>query len=242
LPGTVGLVGRVAAPGAAGCPERRKARRGRSRAGQATRSLAADRVDPGAVFALGRFDLQALFLAQGTADEPSDTMGLPAGGFHQFSQRGTVGLLQQNDDLSLFAAFARLAGGLFPALRGLLGARGLTARLRLGVATWGLCAAGAALLVAFLAGSASPWIRAQIRPIAVLEVLNFLTGLRPGRLFQTSTSRSAGQLAANAANSAALVNRSAPERAVASSAVAWAVMLLSLSIVNVVIVGMLLSR
>ena len=52
----------------------------------------------------------------------------------------------------------------------------------------------------------------------------------------------AGQFAANSANSAAVVNRSAPETAVASSAVAWAVMLLSLSIVNVVIVGMLLSR
>ena len=69
LPRIGGLGGGIAAAGAAGWPERRKARRGWSRAGRTRggRTLATDRVDPGAVFALGRFDLQALFLAQGGA-------------------------------------------------------------------------------------------------------------------------------------------------------------------------------
>jgi hypothetical protein len=62
LPGTGGLVSRVAADQTGKGPESRKARRGRSRAGQRGHRgcLAANRVNPLAVFALGGLDLQAL--------------------------------------------------------------------------------------------------------------------------------------------------------------------------------------
>ena len=48
----------------------------------------------------------------------------------------------------------------------------------------------------------------QIRDTAVARSLNFLTGVAPGRLFQISTSRAAGQLAASLASAASLPKRS----------------------------------
>src|SRR3954449_5838049 len=57
----------------------------------------------------------------------------------------------------------------------------------LGVATWGFSGAREAFFVAFPPESPRTWIRVQIRPTAVLELLNFSTGLTPDRLFQMST-------------------------------------------------------
>src|SRR5215472_5035175 len=60
---------------------------------------------------------------------------------------------------------------------------------------------GALGSAAGLAASPRPWMRAQIRLIAVLVLLNFFTGTTPARLFQISTNRSAGQAAASSASS-----------------------------------------
>jgi hypothetical protein len=81
----------------------------------------------------------------------------------------------------------------------------------------------------------------QMREIAVLRFVNFLTGLRsapkpatPAKLFQTLIKRSAGQLPASAASSFSLVNRSWPSGIF--SAAGYVVMLLSASIAKNVIV------
>src|SRR5579859_7037674 len=76
------------------------------------------------------------------------------------------------------------------------------------VATSGACAADVWLCAAF-----------QTRATAVLRSVNFLTGFDPGMLFQTSTSRAAGQCAARSASSPSVVNRSALPSGTASPAV-----------------------
>ena len=140
VPGTVGLVGRVAAHQTGNGSESRKARRGRSRAGNGRggRTLAADRVDSRAIVTLGRLDLQAHLLAQSAGDKTAHRVSLPTGSLYQLGQRGPRGLPQQGDDLGLFAAVPRAGSGLFAALRGLLAAGGLPARLRLGRCNVGL--------------------------------------------------------------------------------------------------------
>src|ERR1017187_8122104 len=85
-------------------------------------------------------------------------------------------------------------------------------------------------------------MRVQMRAMAVFGFLNFCTGVLPGRLFQTATSLSAGQAAANSASSCWLAKDWAPA---ATAAAAWsgvwqAVMLLSASMVNVFIGNLLL--
>src|SRR5215468_9596796 len=84
----------------------RKARRGRSRAGNrgVKSSLLREAVNSLAVLALGRLDLQPHLLAQGAADEAAYRMGLPAGGFHDLLQGGTVGPFQQFHDRGSLAA------------------------------------------------------------------------------------------------------------------------------------------
>jgi hypothetical protein len=93
--------------------------------------------------------------------------------------------------------------------------------------------------------AASPrlWIRAQIRPTAVLVFLKLSTATTPARLFQIATRRSAGQAAASSASSfwLAKVSNGVVLVAAASSGVPNAVMLLSLSIVNVVIIVLLVA-
>src|ERR1017187_4261300 len=86
-------------------------------------------------------------------------------------------------------------------------------------------------------GSPSPWMRAQIRLMAVFRSLNFLTAVTPGRLFHTARSLSAGQWAARSANSCWLAKESngVAVAAAASSWVANTLMLFSLSMVNVFI-------
>jgi hypothetical protein len=60
------------------------------------------------------------------------------------------------------------------------------------------------------AGAAWPrlWIGFQIRDTAVARSLNFFNWVSPGRLFQISTSRAAGRLAASFASAASLPNLS----------------------------------
>src|SRR5450759_1610582 len=83
--------------------------------------------------------------------------------------------------------------------------------------------------------SPSAWMRFQIRPAAALALLKVLTGSTPGRLFQISTNRTVGHAAASSASCFWLVKgwAPAPTAAAAWSGVGNAVMLLSLSIVNV---------
>jgi hypothetical protein len=76
-----------------------------------------------------------------------------------------------------------------------------------------------------------------MRLTAVWRSLNFLTGLTPGRLFQISTSREAGQSAASLCRPDSFRKRSAFVTASASCTVAWAVMLFeSFSIVRIFMV------
>src|SRR5881628_801088 len=76
------------------------------------------------------------------------------------------------------------------------------------------------------------WIAFQIRLTADFRSVNFLTGVRPGIPFQTSTSRSAGHSATRLASSCWLLKLSPSP---ASCFVACAVMLFSVSIVYVFI-------
>jgi hypothetical protein len=103
----------------------------------------------------------------------------------------------------------RAEASFLPYLGAFLAGFGLWADFPLTVAAWGFGGVGLAFLVAFFAGAGvpRPWIRFQIRTSAVLPSLNPSIGLTPGRLFQIATRRSAGQLAASAANSAAVVWR-----------------------------------
>src|SRR5262249_50683238 len=78
------------------------------------------------------------------------------------------------------------------------------------------------------------WICSQMRPAAVLALLKLFTASTPARLFHMATNRSAGHLAASDASSFWLVkNSDGVVAAAASSGVANALMLLSLSMVNV---------
>jgi hypothetical protein len=72
---------------------------------------------------------------------------------------------------------------------------------------------------------------------AALGFLNPFAGVTPGKLFQIATKRSAGQSAANCVSSSELANGCAPAAITASawSGAANAVMLFSVSMVNVVI-------
>src|ERR1039457_172167 len=73
-----------------------------------------------------------------------------------------------------------------------LGLEGATRRAGLAdVAFVGTCGLGF---------SPSAWIRFQIRPAAAWALLKLLTGSTPGRLFQISTNRSAGHVAASSAS------------------------------------------
>ena len=76
------------------------------------------------------------------------------------------------------------------------------------------------------------WIAFQIRLTADFRSVNFLTGVRPGIPFQTSTSRSVGHSATRPASSCWLPKLSPSP---ASGLVACAVMLFSVSIVYVFI-------
>src|ERR1039458_2553547 len=78
-------------------------------------------------------------------------------------------------------------------------------------------------------------MRFQTRLIAVLWSLNFFTGVTPGRLFQMATSLSAGQALASCANSCSLVKLSNGVAVAAASGVPCAVMLFSVSMVNVIL-------
>src|ERR1035441_1094840 len=83
--------------------------------------------------------------------------------------------------------------------------------------------------------SPSAWIRLQIRPAADLTLWKPFTGSTPGRLFQISAKRSGGQAEDRSVSCFWLVKgwEPVPTAASAWSGVGNAVMLLSLSIVNV---------
>src|ERR1039458_3526270 len=102
-----------------------------------------------------------------------------------------------------------------------------------------LCAAFGAVAGSGFPGPPPPpsLVRPQTRLRAVFRSVNFLTGVTPGRLFQTARSLSAGHWAARSANSCWLAKESngVAVAAAASSWVANALMLLSLSMVNVFI-------
>ena len=74
-----------------------------------------------------------------------------------------------------------------------------------------------------------------MRSAATLRFVNFVTAWTPGMLFQISTSRFSGHAAANSANSLWLAKGSngVVDAAAASFLLANALMLLSVSMVNV---------
>src|SRR5579863_1403419 len=87
------------------------------------------------------------------------------------------------------------------------------------------------------------WIAFQIRDTAVTRSLNLRTGVSPGRLFQISASRAAGQFAASFANAPSLLNRSEFGTVSASFAELWMVMLfVSFSIVKCFIFRLLVRH
>src|ERR1039457_2953938 len=83
-------------------------------------------------------------------------------------------------------------------------------------------------------GSPKLLMRSQMRATAALLLLKLSTGVTPVRLFQMATSRSDGHALANSASSFWLekLSNGVVVAAAASSGVACAVMLFSLSIVN----------
>src|ERR1017187_1714864 len=108
----------------------------------------------------------------------------------------------------------------------------------------GLVAAWGAGVAAWGAGAASSfWIAAQMRAVALVRFSNFFTGFSspkggaPAKLFQTSTRRLIGHSAVALLSSLWLANTT--RLSCAAGTAAWAVMLLSVSIVNVVIVVLL---
>src|ERR1035441_10524611 len=111
-------------------------------------------------------------------------------------------------------------------------------------ATWATWATWGAGVAAWGAGAASSfWIAAQMRVVAFVRLSNFFTGFRspksgaPAKLFQVSTRRLIGHSAVALLNSFWLANTT--RLSCAAGATAWAVMLLSLSIVNVFMVVLL---
>src|ERR1035441_892114 len=105
----------------------------------------------------------------------------------------------------------------------------------------GLGAAWGAGVAALGAGAASSfWIAAQMRAVALVRFSNFFTGLRspkggaPAKLFQVSTRRLIGHSAVALLRSFWLAK--AARLSCAAGAAAWAGMLLSVSILNVMVV------
>src|SRR4051794_23106557 len=73
-----------------------KARRGRSRAGvEDEPALLGDAVEAGSVLAFGGLYLQPHLLGHRAADEPANTVGLPASGFHDLGERRSLRTLDQ---------------------------------------------------------------------------------------------------------------------------------------------------
>ena len=84
-------------------------------------------------------------------------------------------------------------------------------------------------------------MRSQMRPTAVLALLNVLTGVTPGRLFQVATNLSSGHPPTSSASSFGLAKESngVVLAAAAASGESNALIVLSLSIVNVVMIVLL---
>src|ERR1017187_1440257 len=212
--------------------------------------LLVDPVRPFAALGFEGLDLVPGLLHR-AGHEAADGVFLPAHLFHNLGQRGSALPLQHGDHLGGLAALARRGSilrldDLF-ALGRVVGAvvflaacaPPLAFRSAFGLAGWSAFGSGVPTgAAAFGAtGSPSPWMRAQIRLMAVFRSLNFLTAVTPGRLFHTARSLSAGQWAARSANSCWLAKESngVAVAAAASSWVANTLMLFSLSMVNVFI-------
>ena len=91
------------------------------------RELGIDGIGTFPALSLGRSDSEAQLLADGAREKAAHTMRLPAGGLHQFGQRGSVGPLQQIEDCRGFTAFPGLAR-LFRGFGGFLYGAGLLGR------------------------------------------------------------------------------------------------------------------
>ena len=59
--------------------------------------------------ALGGFQFEAHLLANGPAQEPAHAVGLPAGQFHQFIERGSIFAAQKLDHLGVLLLFGSAA-------------------------------------------------------------------------------------------------------------------------------------
>src|SRR3954452_2098527 len=118
------------------------------------------------------------------------------------------------------SALERCGRGAFAADAGFLFVLGLRAVVACAGATLGLGGATAGL---------SCWSTFQTRPTPTFRLVNLLTGTTPGRLFQISTRRAAGQLPASCANSSRLLNLSGPSTAGTAAPGSRIVTLLSVS-------------
>ena len=190
------------------------------------------------VTALTSFGLEALDsvprLLHRAGHEPVDRVTLPAHGLHNLRNAGPVLPLEHRDHLSCLAAFARPSvrrlRGLLPLGAALAGVAFLVP-LPLAGAPFAPCARPLDFLSGFgFAGAASgsgwaasprPWMRAQMRAMAVFESFSFFTGFSPGRLFRIATRRSAGQVAAKSASSWSLAKVSKGVAVAAAASSGW---------------------
>jgi hypothetical protein len=219
--------------------------RGRGRSGL-------ERIGALPFLSLDGFYTETHLLAERAADEAADTVGLPPRCLHNLGQRRAALAFQQSHHgggLATLADALRLSGlGFFWRLGWLFGGVAFLVALAFAGAPLATRAPRFGFRSAFgffgsasgLTASPNPWTCAQMRQAAALALLNPFTGSTPGRLFQTATKRSAGQ-GRQFCQFLSLVKAwaSAPTAASAWSGVGKAVMLLSVSIVNVVIIVLL---
>ena len=207
--------------------------------------LLGDAVGPFSTLGLEGLDVVPGLLHR-AGHEPADGVFLPAHLVHDLGKRGAVLPLEHSHYLRRLTALPRPGG--FLRFRGLLalgrflGGGGLLGRLGLGGRALGGRCATFGLASSFgLVASPNPCMRSQIGLAAVLALLNVFSGATPGKLFQMATSRSAGQPATSSASSFWLpkLSNGVAFAAAASSGLPCAVMLLSVSIVNVVIIVLL---
>jgi hypothetical protein len=147
VPCTRGLVGGAAADRTRPGPERRKARRGRSRAGVGRlMRLLVDAVRPLSALGLERLDGESSLLHR-ARHESAHRVFLPSHGRRNLGERRALGALEHCNDLSGLTALPRRFIGLC-GLGCVLAGRGLFVAGASGVATSGVCGATGAAVAA----------------------------------------------------------------------------------------------
>jgi hypothetical protein len=235
------------------CAEAEKPATDTAGAGQERGRRSMLRVDPvGALTLVGFEGLDGVSsLLHCARHEAADCVTLPSHLVHNLDQRRSVPPLKHRDNLSRLAAIAR-SGSLLNfdgsrfALKRVFRSGGTLVRLAfLGRALGHPCAKFGGRIGLPLCGhdnrgtGAKLWMRSQMRLEAALLVLKLVTGATPAMQFQIAIGRPAGQPAASFVSSCWLLKLSnglVDPAAAASSAEPNAVIVFSLSIVNVVMI------